>query len=90
MALYNFIRLSGMADYDFAKVDEHIHFVPAEASHDQPDTVDAPDQEDIQAMNEFRVITLQTTYTIGPEDLYLHLCAESCTKHYLMALLPNC
>jgi hypothetical protein len=45
MALHNFIRLSGMADDDFAKMDEHIHFVSAEASHDQPDTVDAPDQE---------------------------------------------
>jgi hypothetical protein len=53
MALHNFIRLSGLANSDFALVDEHIHFVSPEASHDQPETVDAPDQEDVEAMNEF-------------------------------------
>jgi hypothetical protein len=52
--LHNFIRQSGLADSDFALVDEHIHFVSREASHDPPEAVDAPDQEDVEAMNEFR------------------------------------
>jgi hypothetical protein len=54
MALHNFIRLSGLDDNDFVLVDQHVHYVPPEASIDQPETVDAPDFEDVAQMNAFR------------------------------------
>ncbi|XP_025801789.1 uncharacterized protein LOC112881342 [Panicum hallii] len=34
--------------------DQHVHYVPPEASIDQPETVDAPDFEDVAQMNAFR------------------------------------
>jgi hypothetical protein len=54
MALHNFIRLSGLDDNDFGLVDQHVHYVPPDASIDQLETVDAPDIEDVAQMNSFR------------------------------------
>jgi hypothetical protein len=54
MALHNFIRLSGLDDNDFGLVDQHVHYVPPDASIEQTEAVDAPDFEDVAQMNAFR------------------------------------
>ena len=51
-ALHNFIRNSGIQDRHFCCCDRDENYVPDEASEDQPDTEEVPDEPD--SMNEFR------------------------------------
>jgi hypothetical protein len=46
--------LSGLDDNDFGLVDQHVHYVPPDASIEQTEAVDAPDFEDVAQMNAFR------------------------------------
>ena len=55
MALYNFIRMSGIVDRDFDRCDRDENYVPSEASASQSRTRQTPARDEYAMINAFRV-----------------------------------